>query len=102
MKKRLIKSLGIIAGIALSLSAFAACNPTTPVTLNYDNSVVKAFRAVTPVDFISQTATAEGQEYLVTVITSSSVSEYHVDSDFNVGTAEVILGDAPVRAGKSL
>ncbi len=93
MKKRFIKSLGLFAGIALSLSAFAACGThTSQNKLTYDDGVVKAFQAVPPVgDLVSQTAVADETDYLVTVITSSSVSEYRVDSQFKVGAANTII-----------
>ncbi len=100
MKKNLIKTIGVVAGLALSLSLFTACNPNQPNNqLDYDNSVVKAFRAVNPSgDLVSQTAVAEDHDYLVTVITSTAVSEYHVGSDFQVGSSTAILGETPVAA----
>lgn len=97
MKKRTMKILAAAAGLTLSLSLFAACGTQTPQdTLSYDSGVVRAFRAVTPSgELISQTAVADGQNYLVTVITSTSVSEYSVDAEFNIESTNKIVGEAP-------
>lgn len=95
MKKRFIKSMGLFAGVALSLSLFGACAVQPELSVN--SGVVKAFYAVAPVgDLVSQTAVADGQEYLVTVVTSSSVSEYRVNSEFEVGVANTIVGGTNV------
>lgn len=95
LKKGFMKSIAI-AGAALSLSLLAACGNTPKDVPAVDSGVVKAFHAVAPAgDFISQTAVAEGQEYLVTVITPSSVAQYRVGADFRVNGTDEILGDAP-------
>ncbi len=96
MKRRILKMIGIAAGIALSLSAFAACNPNSDIrVVHYDDSVVRAFRAVAPAeDLISQTATADGNAYRVTVITSSTVSEYRFDANFAAEAPTIIVGGA--------
>lgn len=98
MKKRIMKSIGIVAGAALTLSLFAACGPIAQQkNLNYDDGVVKAFNAVTfSGELVSQTAVEEQNGYLVTVVTPDSVSEYTVGSDFQVGKANNIVGDGPV------
>lgn len=95
MKKGLIKLLGIGAGLALSCSALAACTSGGVKPQSYNNNVVQAFNAVSPADdLVSQTASADGQQYLVTVVTSSTVAEYRVNSDFTVGAPITIAGEA--------
>ena len=95
MKKGLIKLLGIGAGLALSCSALAACTSGGVKPQSYNNNVVQAFNAVSPADdLVSQTASADGQQYLVTVVTSSTVAEYCVNSDFTVGAPITIAGEA--------
>lgn len=95
MKKRFIS---LIAAAALSLSLLAGCAKTPQTTL-YDDGVVKAFLAVAPADgLISQTAAKDGNDYLVTVITSSSVREYPVDANFAVGPANTIFGGTAATA----
>lgn len=101
MKNKVFKAIGLVAGAVLSLSALAACGPVPAEAekLHYDDSVVKAFRAVTPEDgLVSQTATADGEDYIVTIVTSSSVAEYHLDASFRVDYTVDVFGGifAPV------
>lgn len=101
MKNSLIKGMAIATGV-LSLSLFAGCGEKQPQSeLFCDDAVARAFHAVAPVDgLISQTAEASGEEYLVTVITASSVAEYRVDANFHVGAAHSIVGEAPVSTAE--
>lgn len=95
MKKKWISLFGLVAGAVLSLSVLAACKDTEPQNTLYDSGVVRAFHAVMPQgELVAQTAVSDGREYLVTVITSTSVSEYHVDAEFKVNASKVIAEDA--------
>ncbi len=97
--KKFIKFITFGAAMALSLSLFAACTPEQTPTASYDTGVVQAFRTVTPAgDLVSQTAVAEGQNYLVTVITSTSVAEYSLDAAFRVEEKRDIVGTSALSS----
>ena len=91
MKKRWIKLFAFAAGAALSASFFAACNVQEEPPR--ENGVVRAFRAVNPEgELISQTAAADGEKYLVTVVTSDAVSEYSLNAQFEVERENEVAG----------
>ncbi len=91
MKKNL-KMIFLATAMAVPLSLFAACG-TGAESGSYDSGVVKAFRAVTAGEqVISQTAAANAEDYLVTVVTPTSVCEYSVNAAFEVERATPVVG----------
>ncbi len=96
MKKYFMRSMMLAAGLSLTLPLFAACSVTPKKDLSYDDGVVRAFYTVDLADeVISRTAAENGQNYLVTVITPSSVAEYTVGKTFEVENVTPIVGEAP-------
>ncbi len=96
MKKQQRKIFITVLGAALSLSLLAGCGATPQSGSSRESGVVKAFYAVAPAsDLVSQTAAADGENYRVTVVTSSSVSEYTVNSAFEVEGTTVVGSAVP-------
>ena len=96
MKKGL-KIIFLATALALTLSCAAACGAEDKTAgRTYDDGVVQAFRAVTAEEgIISQTATADAQKYLVTVVTPTTVYEYGVDAEFKVERAKTVAQSTP-------
>lgn len=99
-QKRKNKPVALLMGLAASLTMLCACGdvpaPQDP-TLDEENSsgIVRAFYSVSAPKAISQTAIREDDAYLVTVITSSSVTEYSVNENFEITKTDPVVGDAP-------
>lgn len=97
-KKKLFTIAAVIAVVVLACCIFAACDPNmVPMTKNSD--VVKAFNAIMPTgDVVTQTASASGNKFAVTVITTDYVTEYVLDKNFKVEETNNIVGDGATAA----
>ncbi len=85
----------LIIVLVISLSLLTSCKPGSDSKPTYNDNVVKAFNAVAGLeDVVTQTAVASEQKYIVTVITSSAVEEYTVNSEFSVEDSTQITGKA--------
>lgn len=86
--------------LVFALAMFASCKPDNKgSTVNYDNGVVNAFNTVSVGEgLVSKTAVADGNNYLVTVITEDAVAQYTVNSSFEISNTNDIVGTISKKA----